>query len=238
MDFKKLFEQINFYAFRLTFYSVDFQEQLAGFIKKKYPDALMSVHIPTEYDNGLIDMDAVVESLDTSIESVVTKPIYDFQILDSENDMVNIHIYLSPYFLFISKNVEAGEASVCDVFYDVFSELNKMKELLTPSSFACILNMHQEISEEQIKEKFVADAFPCLNRSNLQRGRYVDTYGKDDTIIDVVRIIKSTNGGLYDVNIVLNENLYFESFNQLDITTAIDEMVLSASNDFYKCIKG
>lgn len=159
MDIKDIFKYNNSYAFRLTFFSIDFQDDYAKKLQNEFPEAMLAKHLLNESDKSLIDIDAVAGSLDISVEEILSQPIYEF-IWQEEL----FSVYVSPYFVYgIKKNKKA-----IVVFDDLTSRIlrgfNKQPVSdVSACSFTCILNVTDKMTLEQVQKTMKMDAFPMLD---------------------------------------------------------------------------
>jgi hypothetical protein len=226
------------FAFRLDFFSVAVQEKLAKELKKMLPnDTLMSIRLLTDVDKQIIDIDAVVDSLETSsIEEVVSKSVYYFEVCVSHN---KFHLYVSPYFIF--GNMENKEHSdiLPEKFLEIFKKIMAFKESITPAALTCSLNFYAQLSREDIDKKFKPNVFPVI-RENTLSNRYTDTYKTGDTLVDIVRTIRMAKdhdqnliNNKFDINLILNNVLYFNNFEDL-MDSPLSEMFKASKEEIEK----
>lgn len=221
MDIKDIFKYNNSYAFRLTFFSIDFQDDYAKKLQNEFPEAMLAKHLLNESDKSLIDIDAVAGSLDISVEEILSQPIYEF-IWQEEL----FSVYVSPYFVYgIKKNKKA-----IVVFDDLTSRIlrgfNKQPVSdVSACSFTCILNVTDKMTLEQVQKTMKMDAFPMLDLDKNNGGRYVDSLNIDEDLnLDIVRTIERLDDDSYLWRISMNENLYFQKMDQIDAVDVYSEM--------------
>lgn len=235
----EIWQMNHAFAFRLDFFSVAIQEELAKKIKSMLPeDTLMSIRLLTDLDKQIIDTDAVVESLETSsIEEVVSKSVYCFVTSIQNSDF---NLYISPYFIFGGmKNNEHREA-LPEIFTKVFAKIKEFKKSITPTALTCSLSFYTQLNREKIDRTFKPNVFPVIHDNSLSN-RYTDTYRTDETLVDFVRTIRAAKDdnqnlipGIFDVNLILNNILYFNNLEAIEIESALNTMFAASKKEIEK----
>lgn len=235
----EIWQMNHAFAFRLDFFSVAVQEELAKKIKSILPeDTLMSIRLLTDLDKQTIDTDAVVESLETSsIEEVVSKSVYCF-ITSIENS--NFSLYISPYFIFGRMVNNEHRGALPKTFTDVFAKIEEFKNSITPTALTCSLLFYKQLDKEEIGRIFKPNVFPIVHENSLSN-RYTDTYRTDETLVDFIRIIRAAKDdnqelipGIFDVNFILNNILYFNNLEAIELESALSTMFAASKKEIEK----
>lgn len=231
MDIREILKYNSSYAFRLAFFSIDFQNKYAQKLQLLFPDALLKEHLLTECDKNLIDIDAIAGSLDISVEEIVSQTVYEF----SSND---INVYVSPYFIYGVVENGKGESELNESFVQLLRSLNgNPVDKASPSSLTFILNVMGDMSRVGILSSFQNSCYPIMDWQRFSGGRYVESIRIEDSLnLDIIRNIEK-NENEYRWQITLNENLFFQRMNQIDALDVASRMFEECKNEVVKLFK-
>lgn len=195
----------------------------------------------TEEEKQKIDIDSIVNTLDNSIEEIISKKIYryyNFKICGISSELYISHYYLFLYLNYKGNNTQIDYLSgVCDVF----DRLKDFKTKLTPQKISLISSYHAQADTEQLWTVFDKEAFPLMESSNLVNGRYADQHLYAPMSIDLIREIrKGYNEGneqeeRYDVNITSYATEEISSVGDIDFHDIFSNMLKNSNNEVTRC---
>lgn len=177
-------------AFRFDFYSMpSFRNSFVEQVKSSFALNGFTERLLTEEEKQTINIDAVCDILDNSIEEMLSKKVYKLE-LTLPQDRASVDVYISPYFLYAHCSRKQNKELSWDELNKVFRLLKDNVQQIDLQNIACITVFQAEVGGKELWQVFDHDAFPTLDVETMTVGRYADSHQYDNIVAELVRIVK------------------------------------------------
>ena len=228
-------------SFRMDFFSVpSFKNEFVENIGEILGFPCFQERLITEEEKQKIDIDSVVNTLDNSIEEIISTKIYKY--FDFKISNIDCELYISHYyiFLYIDYSGYDGDGDYLAEVCNIFNQLREFSSKLTPQKLSFITSYHAQADEGQLWKVFDKEAFPLMESDNLVNGRYADQHEYEALSIYLVREIrkgydKETQNIIYDVNVTSYATRVINSIKNIDFNDIFSQMLDNSHKEVTRC---
>ena len=246
---KSILDSRRLLAFRVDFFSMSsFCKAYSEFLVNTYKRDSFTIRELTDIERELVDVDAVSDTIDSSLGDIIDKKNYIIRGLLFNSDKVQLNIkvdaYISPYYLFVSI-CENEQQHIEDngSLAEIYNALNLERFQNGIDFQGLTLYTQHEVKASSLDELFkIVDktAFPLLTDEGTLNGRYSDTRIAGSCYVSLVRIIRQGKfeGSTCYQMLVSTLATPHESVEIVDVDSLgglLVEMFESAKNETTRC---
>ena len=196
---KSILDSRRLLAFRVDFFSMSsFCKAYSEFLVNTYKRDSFTIRELTDIEREVVDVDAVSDTIDSSLGDIIDKKNYIIRglLFNSDKIQPNIKVdaYISPYYLFVSI-CENEQQHIEDngLLAEIYNALNLERFQNGIDFQGLTLYTQHEVKASSLDELFkIVDktAFPLLTDEGTLNGRYSDTRIAGSCYVSLVRIIR------------------------------------------------